>query len=117
MTVDLAFRILTCVQVEKKGSEENIKSVGGTRCVARDNMITLSFFLWTLLKTQNSDSAGVGSGGKIRRESRRESVTTSRDFRRDSRETAIGLPAGRRHARRRHSRRYYVDRKRRWVYR
>jgi len=77
-------------------------------------MIALSLFIWTIAKSR--DRSEIGN----RRDSRRDSLYSRdrADSRRNSKETTtIGLSIvdRRRHRPRRHSRRYYVDRNKRWV--
>jgi len=80
-------------------------------CVLK--MIALSLFIWTIARSR--DRSEIEN-----RDSRRDSLygRDRADSRRNSRETAtIGLTIvdRRRHRPRRHSRRYYVDRNKRWV--
>lgn len=76
-------------------------------------MIAFLFFVWMLVRSQEQENQKDGS----RRDS---SVRDNRDSRRNSKETAsIGHASHldkRRHRPRRHSRRYYVERNKRWVF-
>lgn len=76
-------------------------------------MIAFLFFVWMLVRSQEQENQKDGS----RRDS---SVRDNRDSRRNSKESAsIGHASHldkRRHRPRRHSRRYYVERNKRWVF-
>lgn len=87
------------------------KLSGARKWGKRAKMIGLSFFIWMITRSRDRSTE---VGFESRRDSRRDSVH-SRD-RADSRETALAIYEQRRHRpRRRHSRRYYVDRNKRWV--
>ena len=91
---------------------------GSRKKSSQVDMLTLSFFVWTVLRS-------IIYEREIHVESRRESQIRDsldrdkerRDSRRDSKENSIVLAhCDRRRPRtRRHSRRYYVERHRRWV--
>jgi len=94
------------------------ETIGTRKWGKRAKMIAVSLFIWTLTRARERSEIGLEN----RRDSRRDSLYSRddrdrADSRRNSRETAtIGLAIidRRRHRPRRHSRRYYVDRKR-WV--
>lgn len=94
------------------------ETIGTRKWGKRAKMIAVSLFIWTLTRSRDRSEIGLES----RRDSRRDSLYSRddrdrADSRRNSRETAtIGLAIvdRRRHRPRRHSRRYYVERKR-WV--
>lgn len=81
----------------------------------RAKMITVPSFIWMITRSRNRSE--IGSEGRCDSLYSRDDRERA-DSRRNSRETAtIGLTIvdRRRHRPRRHSRRYYVDRNKRWV--
>lgn len=94
------------------------KTIGTRKWGKRAKMIAVSLFIWTLISSRDRTEIGLES----RRDSRRDSLYSRddrdrADSRRNSRETAtvaLAIIDRRRHRPRRHSRRYYIERKR-WV--
>lgn len=95
------------------------ETIGTWEWGKRAKMIAVSLFIWTLTRPRDRSEIGLES----RRNSRRDSLYSRddrdrADSRRNSKETAtiaLAIVERRRHRPRRHSRRYYVDRNKRWV--
>lgn len=93
-----------------------IRSARGWRKLAK--MFAVSLFIWTMIRSRDRPEIEVEN----RRDSRRYSTYRDNrkyvDSRRNSRDTTtidLAIVDRRRHRLRRHSRRYFVDRNKRWV--